>query len=126
MLISTLILLTVGNHIIEIFQRPNTKPEFNLILNQIKKSNNNNVVLYNPRRTSIFIMSYLKNIQPNIEEKLNFYEFKNLNENINSFWFLCYIPEVNFSCKTIKKKNNFKTIDRKKTILVHAYLYEKQ
>ncbi len=124
-LISILILLTLGNHIIEIFQRPNTKPEFNLILKQIKKSNNNNVVLYNPRGTSIFIMSYLENIKPNIKEKLNFYEFKNLNENISSFWFLCYMPEVNFSCKTIKK-DNFKTIDEKKTRLVHAYLYEKQ
>jgi len=124
-LISILILLTVANHIIEIFERPNTKPEFNFILNQINKSDNNNVVLYNPRGTSIFIMNYLKNIKPNIEEKLNFYEFKNLNENINSFWFLCYMPEVNFSCKTIKN-DNFKTIDEKKIRLVHAYLYERQ
>ena len=123
-LISLLILLTVGNHIIEIFDRPKSKPQFNFVFDQIKKSDNNDVVLYNPRGTSIFIMSYLKNIQPNIEKELNFYEYKNLNENINSFWFLCYMPEVNFKCK-LTEKNNFKITDQKKTRLVHAYLYEK-
>ena len=123
-LISLLILLTVGNHIIEIFDRPKSKPQFNFVFDQIKKSDNNDVVLYNPRGTSIFIMSYLKNIQPNIEKELNFYEYKNLNENINSFWFLCYMPEVNFECKSTKK-NNFKISEQIKTRLVHAYLYEK-
>ena len=123
-LISLLILLTVGNHIIEIFDRPKTKPQFNFVFDQIKRSNNNDVVLYNPRGTSIFIMNYLKNIQPNIEKELNFYEYKNLSENINSFWFLCYMPEVNFECKSGEKKN-FKIIEQKKTRLIHAYFYEK-
>ncbi len=123
-LISLLILLTVGNHLIEIFDRPKTKPQFNFVFNQIKKSDNNNIVLYNPRGTSILIMNYLKNIQPNIEKELNFYDYKNLNENINSFWFLCYMPEVNFECKSTEK-NNFKISEQKKMRLVHAYLYEK-
>ena len=69
-------------------------------------------------------MNYFKNIQPNIEKELNFYEYKNLNENINSFWFLCYMPEVNFQCKSTEK-NNFKISEQKKTRLVHAYFYEK-
>ncbi len=124
-LFSLLILLTFGNHFIEIFDRPKTKPQFNFIFSQIEKSDNNNIVLYNPRGTSIFIINYLKNIQPNIEKKLNFYEFKNLNENINSFWFLCYMPEVNFKCNLVEK-NNFKINDQKKTRLVHAYLYERK
>jgi len=124
-LISLLILMTVGNHLIEIFERPKTKPQFNLIFNQIKKSDNNNIVLYNPRGTSVFIINYLKIIKPNIEKKLNFYEFKNLNENINSFWFLCYMPEVNFKCK-LHEKDNFKISEQKKTRLVHAYLFERQ
>ncbi len=123
-LISLLILLTVGNHLIEIFERPKTKPQFNFVFNQIKKSSENNIVLYNPRGTSILIMNYFKNIQPNIEKELNFYEYKNLNENINSFWFLCYMPEVNFQCKSTEK-NNFKISEQKKTRLVHAYFYEK-
>ena len=124
-LILVLILLTVGNHFIEIFDRPKTKPEFKFVLNQIKKSDNNNIVLYNPRGTSIFIMNYLTNIRPDIEKELNFYEFKNLKENVNSFWLICYMPEVNFNCKAIKEKN-FNTIDKKKTRLVHAYLYKRQ
>ena len=123
-LISLLILLTIGNHLIEIFQRPKTKPEFNFIINQIKKSDNNNIVLFNPRETSIFIINYLKNIKPNIEQKVNFYEFKNLDKNVNSFWFLCYMPEVYFQCK-LNEKNDFKISEQKKTRLVHAYLYEK-
>ena len=123
-LISLLILLTFGNHLIEIFERPKTKPEFNFVLNQIKEKDNN-IVLYNPRETSIFIMNYLTNIQPDIKNKLNFYQFKNLNKKIKSFWFLCYMPEVNFRCVSIKK-NDFKTIDKKKTRLVHAYFYEKK
>ena len=123
-LISLLIFLTLGNHLIEIFARPKTKPQFNFVFNQIKKSDNYNIVLYNPRGTSILIMNYLKNIQPNIEKELNFYDYKNLNENINSFWFLCYMPEVNFECKSTEK-NNFKISEQKKMRLVHAYLYEK-
>ena len=123
-LISLLVLLTVGNHLIEIFERPKTKPEFNFVFEQIKKSNNNNVVLYNPRGTSILIMNYLKNIQPSIEKELNFYEYKSFNENIYSFWFLCYLPEVNFKCE-ISEKNNLRLIEKKKTRLVHAYFYEK-
>ena len=123
-LISLLILLTFGNHLIEIFERPKTKPKFNFVLKEIKEKNNN-IVLYNPRETSIFIMNYLINIQPDIKKKLNFYEFKNLNEKIKNFWFLCYMPEVNFRCEPIKK-NDFKIIDKKKTRLVHAYFYEKQ
>ncbi len=124
MLFSLLILLTIGNHLIEIFDRPKTKPEFNFVLNQIKKKDSNNVVLYNPRGTSIFIMNYLRNIQPNIEEELNLYNFKNLKENINRFWVLCYMPEVYFNCK-IDTKDNFKIIEKKKTRLVHAYLFER-
>tara|TARA_B100000424_G_scaffold133945_1_gene101656 strand:+ start:50 stop:1444 length:1395 start_codon:yes stop_codon:yes gene_type:complete len=124
-LISLLILMTVGNHLIEIFERPKTKPQFNLIFNQIKKSDNNNIVLYNPRGTSVFIINYLKNIKPNIEKKLNFYEFKNLDENVKSFWFLCYMPEVNFKCKLLEKDNS-KISEQKKTRLVHAYLFESQ
>tara|TARA_X000000950_G_scaffold220525_1_gene265607 strand:+ start:786 stop:2183 length:1398 start_codon:yes stop_codon:yes gene_type:complete len=123
-LFSLLILLTIGNHLIEIFDRPKTKPEFNYVLNQIKKKDYNNIFLYNPRGTSIFIMNYLKNIQPNIEKELNFYDFKNLKENINSFWVLCYMPEVYFKCK-VKTKDNFKIIEKKKTRLVHAYLVKK-
>lgn len=122
-LISLLILLTVGNHLIEIFERPKTKPEFNFVFNEIKKKNNN-IVLYNPRGTSIFIMNYLSNIQPDIQKELNFYHFNNLEDNINSFWFLCYMPEVYFDCKT-KIKNNFKLIDRIKTRLIHSNLYER-
>ena len=123
-LISFLFLLTIGNHLIEIFERPKTKPEFNFVLNEIKKKNKN-IVLYNPRGTSVFIMNYLTNIQPDIEKDLNFYHFKNLNEDIHSFWFLCYMPEVNFNCKTIKKEN-FQIIEKKRTRLVHAYFYEKK
>ena len=123
-LFSLLILLTVGNHFIEIFERPKTKPEFNFVLNQVEKKDNNYIVLYNPRGTSVYIMNYLKNIQPNIEKKFNLYEFKDLNENIKSFWLLCYMPEVNFKCE-ISEKNNFKLIDKKKTRLVHAYFFER-
>ena len=123
-LISILILFTLGNHLIEIFERPKTKPEFNLVLDQIKKSDNKNVVLYNPRGSSLYIMNYLTNIQSGIKKKLDFYEYKNLKEDINSFWFLCYMPEVNFKCKSTKK-NNFKISEQKKTRLVHAYFYEK-
>ena len=123
-LISLLILLTAGNHLIEIFDRPKTKPQFNFVFNQIKRTDNNNIFLYNPRGTSIFVINYLKNIDPNIEKELNFYEYKNLNENINSFWFLCYMPEVNFECKS-NEKNNFKISEQIKTRLVNAYYYEK-
>ncbi len=123
-LISLLILLTAGNHLIEIFDRPKTKPQFNFVFNQIKRTDNNNIVLYNPRGTSIFVINYLKNIDPNIEKEFNFYEYKNLNENINSFWFLCYMPEVNFECKS-NEKNNFKISEQIKTRLVNAYYYEK-
>ena len=73
----------------------------------------------------MMITNYLINIKKNIKKEFNFYEYKNLNENINSFWFLCYMPEVNFKCKS-SDKDKFKMIEQKKTRLVHAYLYVRQ
>ena len=122
--ISLLLILTISNHLIEIFDRSRDKPEFNDILKQIKKTENKNIVLFNPRETSVFIINYLENINPDIRKNFNFFEFKKLNEDLKVFWILCYMPEVNFECK-INKINNFEIIDFKKTNLVHAYLYKK-
>ncbi len=121
-LISTLILLTTANQLLEIFERPKTKPEFNHILNQIKKEDNNNIVLYNPRETSTFIINYLRNIKPDIIETVNFYIYKEIDNNLSNFWLLCYMPEVNFKCGT-NRNNNYRITDIKKTRLVHAYFY---
>lgn len=123
-LISFLILLTTGNQLIEIFKRTPEKPEFNFVLNHIKEQDNNNIVLYNPRETSIFIINYLRNIKPNIIKRMNFYEHKKLDSDLNNFWVLCYMPEVNFKCKP-NQFNTFRVSNIKKTRLVHAYFYER-
>jgi len=117
-----LVLLTTGNQLLEIFDRPKTKPEFNFILNQIKKEDNSNIVLYNPRETSVFIINYLRNIKPDISKTMNFNIYEKINNDLNNFWLLCYMPEVNFKCEP-NKSNNFKITDIKKTRLVHAYFY---
>ncbi len=123
-LISFLILLTTGNQLIEIFKRTPEKPEFNFVLKHIKEQDNNNIVLYNPRETSIFIINYLRNIKPNIIKRMNFYEHKKLDSDLNNFWVLCYMPEVNFKCKP-NQFNTFRVSNIKKTRLVHAYFYER-
>ena len=118
-----MIILTIVNHYIEIFDRPKTKPEFNKILNDIQNTDDKNVVLYNPRGTSVFIINYLRNIKPDIKKTINFYEYKNLDNNLDSFWILCYMPEVNFNCK-VPLKTDLKIFDQKKYKLVEAYLYK--
>ncbi len=123
-LISMLILLTIANHLIEIFARPKTKPEFNFVLNKIKENDKNDIFLYNPRGTSVFIINYLRNIKPDIKQKLNFYEYKELKNDLDNFWILCYMPEVNFKCKPIKD-DNLKITDIKRTRLVQAYFFQK-
>tara|TARA_B100000282_G_C31424996_1_gene350848 strand:+ start:230 stop:592 length:363 start_codon:yes stop_codon:yes gene_type:complete len=119
-----LILLTIANHLIEIFARPKTKPEFNFVLNKIKENDKNDILLYNPRGTSVFIINYLRNIKPDIKQKLNFYEYKELKNDLDNFWILCYMPEVNFKCKPIKD-DNLKITDIKRTRLVQAYFFQK-
>ena len=55
---------------------------------------------------------------------MNFYEHKKLDSDLNNFWVLCYMPEVNFKCKP-NQFNTFRVSNIKKTRLVHAYFYER-
>ena len=68
------------------------------------------------------IINYLRNIKPDIIETVNFYIYKEIDNNLSNFWLLCYMPEVNFKCGT-NRNNNYRITDIKKTRLVHAYFY---
>ena len=114
-----MLLFTITNHYIEIFQREKTKPEFKNILKYIKKSEVQRIVFYDPSGTSLITFNYFSKIK-NINEN---FEIKKYEPNANykdSFWLVCYTPRVNFNCNLQNK--NYNILENKNMHLVNAKL----
>ena len=120
-LVSFVIILTLSNHYIEIFQRSQAKPEFKKTLMQIRNSKIKNIV-FDLQEPSFMVSNYIKNIE--IFKKEGFiynknedYDFRN-----EDFWLLCYSTDLNYNCE-VKDIKNFKIIDTKKNLFVETKLY---
>ena len=119
-LVTFIILLTLSNHYIEIFQRHNTKPEFKKTLKYIDQKKIENIVL-NLQEPSFLVLNYIKNLE-NLQ--LNFI-YSNHNDPIpqkKNFWLLCYSTDPNFICE-LKSNDNLKVFDSKKNLFVETKLY---
>ena len=116
---------TLSNHYIEIFNREIKKPEFREIINYIKKKNNEKYIFYyDNTESSILVLNYLKNLTPNTQNNFNFAKFNNnLPKDLKKFWIICYTPQVNFDCN-IPNSRNLELIDVKKKYLIEAKLYK--
>ena len=121
--ILTIVILTSSNHVIEIFDRKNTKPEFNNILNYIKNTNNKDIIFYNPKDTSELVLNYINNLNEEKNYNLKIYNFNKTSEVLNYAWFLCYTPMVNFNCK-IPNTLEWQKISTIKFLHVEAHLFK--
>ncbi len=116
---------TLVNHYLEIFNREYKKPEFNNIIKEISKSSHKDIVFYDKTMTSNFVYNYFKNLNPQIQEDFNIYQFKNeLPNKLSSFWLLCYTPRVDFNCN-ISSTKSWKLTETKKKFLIEAKLFIK-
>ena len=119
-LITFIILITLSNHYIEIFQRHNAKPEFKKTLNYINHKRMENIVL-NLQEPSFLVLNYIKNLKIS---QLNFI-YSNHEDPLpqkKNFWLLCYSTDPNFICE-FKNNDNLKIIDSKKNLFVETKLY---
>ena len=124
-IIFLILISTLSNHYIEIFNREIKKPEFKEIINYIKKKDyEKNIFYYDNTESSILVLNYLKNLTPTIQNEFNFAEFSNnLPTDLKKFWLICYTPQVNFDCN-IPNSKNLELIDVKKKYLIEAKLYK--
>jgi len=123
-ILTILILTTLVNNYIEIFERKNTKPEFKKSFLFIKDSNSLNYTLAdNVIFNNKIISNYLKLVNSK-NTKLRY--LKNVNNpSLKKVWVICYLPVTNFSCnKPLLLNNNFVKRERKSFHLIKLILYE--
>jgi len=126
-LLIILLISTVTNNYIEIFQREVSKPEFKNTIKYIinTKTNNNIFVLAEHKIHQKIVGNYSKAII--LKENIN-YNFLNeiKSDDIDEFWVLCYEPLNQFNCdlKKIYSKE-FTKKDQVSYKLISATLYKK-
>jgi hypothetical protein len=126
-LIFFIIIITLSNHYIEIFQRPNTKPQFNMAINDIKKSGIENIVLFIPKDPSYpagndLVSNYIKNINISSKNIFTYYQHYKFPNNLENFWLFCYKPNIKYDCK-IEKHFNYKLLKTKMYFQLESSLY---
>ena len=82
--------LTLSNHYIEIFKRLHTKPQFSVALNDIKKSNIQNIVLFVEKDPDYLVgnnlvTNYVHNINIISKNKFNYYQLDDLPKELKKF-----------------------------------------
>lgn len=126
-LLILLLLSTVINNYIEIFQREVSKPEFKNTIKYIinSKTNNNIFVLAEDKVFNDVVSNYTKAILS--KENVNFNFLNEIKKNdIDEFWILCYEPANQFQCILPKiNSNNFIKKDQIRLRLINATLYRK-
>ena len=126
-LLILLLISTITNNYIEIFQRENSKPEFKNTIKYISnsKTNNNIFVLAPNKMVKEIVGNYTKVIISNENVDFNFLDEIDKND-LSEFWILCYEPVNNFQCIPTKiNSNNFIKKDQIKLKLINAALYKK-
>jgi hypothetical protein len=126
-LILFIVIITLANHYIEIFQRSNAKPQFNMAIHDIKKSGIQNIVLFLPKDSSYavgndVVSNYVKNINISSKNIFTYYQHYKFPNNLENFWLFCYKPNINYDCK-IEKHSNYKFLKTKKYYQLESSLY---
>lgn len=127
-LISFTVILTLLNHYIEVFERPNTKPQFNNIIEDIHLSDTKNIVLFinDDPSDDVYknlISNYIQNIVSSPKYIFKFYRYDNMPDELQNLWLICYKPNIDYDCK-IKTNNNFEIVDTKIYWQVEAKLHK--
>ena len=117
-----IISFTLGNNYIEIFNRKNSKPEFNKALNHLSISDVDYIYIKAPKRTKELLTNY---IQTTKSFKKNNFMIVNRDEVItkNNLWQICYQPINNFDCSLDNNVENFTLIEKVNFHLVEVTLH---
>ena len=122
-ILAIIILSTLGNNYLEIFERKHTKPEFNKVLEKISETNFDYIYLKTPTEDhKNLLINYLK-LTKNFKRK----NFNILNEgeilNKKSIWQICYQPINDFNCSKDQTLKKFSEVRKIKFHLIEATLY---
>lgn len=102
-LLIVLVISSISNNYIEIFNRKISKPEFKKIINFISNSKDKNIVVNTDnKQNKEMITNYMKNI--NDDKKITFLSSNETYIDVNNVWLICYKPVNNFDCENKNKK----------------------
>lgn len=121
-IISLLVLFTLSNHYLEIFDRVHTKPEFKKTLMYIKESDTNDI-MFNIRDHYTLVSNYVRNIKIDQTSQFIFYSHDEKKPLVEKFWLFCYTTDPDFLCD-INYNNDFEFIDSQKNLFVETKLYK--
>jgi hypothetical protein len=117
---------TFINNYIELFERKNSKPEFNKSLNEIFKNPKGKIqILTNDENTREWVLNYLQNIQYSKYENFEYFDYK-ATINQEFFWSICYLPLNSFNCEQNLINTNYKKIILKEFFLIQTTLFKKK
>ena len=122
-ILAIIILSTLGNNYLEIFERKHTKPEFNKVLEKISESNFDHIYLKTPTEDQKnLLMNYLKSTKNFQKKNINI-----LNEdevlNKKKIWQICYQPINDFNCSKDTTLKKFYEVRKIQFYLIEATLY---
>jgi len=125
-IIILIVLTTFSNNYLEIFERSNSKPEFDKSLSLISSSNEAKIKLLTKSKIDHqWLLNYFKKINYSNYQNLNFLDFNESN-NDKQLWFLCYYPINDFNCSSPDIDQKYNKIIDKSFFLVNVSLYEKK
>lgn len=117
---------TFINNYIELFERKNSKPEFNKSLNEISKNPKGKIqILTDDENAREWVLNYLQNIQYSKYENFEYFDYKGT-INQDFFWSICYLPLNSFNCEKNLINTNYKKIISKEFFLIQTTLFKKK
>ena len=116
---------TFANNYIEIFERQNSKPEFNKVLSEISKRQDAKIqIIADSEENYKYILNYLSKINYSKYNDFNYIQYKSpVNEQF--FWSICYLPLNGFNCEKNFINTNYKINIVKNFFLIDVVLFEK-
>ena len=98
LIIFLIIISSLTNNYIEIFERKISKPQFNKSFEYIANSNIKNVLIKSPLNIEKIIINYAKNTDTAKKNNLIFYKLDDKFTKLNKLWLTCYKPINEFDC----------------------------
>tara|TARA_Y100000591_G_scaffold264096_1_gene237430 strand:- start:527 stop:1948 length:1422 start_codon:yes stop_codon:yes gene_type:complete len=126
--ILTIILVSsLINNYIEIFERKKTKPEFNKIIEYISKSNTAYIITKaNDDIVKEIVINYSKKTILGKKDNINFLSSNFDYSELKEIWFLCYKPINGFDCSPEPYSfSNWSKVDNAEFKLINAALFKK-
>lgn len=124
-IILILVLSTITNNYMEIFNKKNNKPQFKNSLIFIKDSSSQNLILSdNSFSNNKLLSNYIKLIKNKDSDIKFFNDFEK--SSFKDVWVICYLPITKFSCpKPSKLNNEFIKVKSKNFDLIRIEFYKK-